>query len=203
MLVLRPRFSLLTILLVMALVACGITIWQLWREVGPLRVEVRTLRGEVGRLSIDDPTKLHAIQVRQTDELVWKWRLWIPAGHSYVLHTVGGKVPHEGFPPNSNTLTISHTGETWVEYRIAKNANDGHWWGMVAMPGVRTNGSEQPWVDWRPRVGSGECVGETTETCEPDKAFLLGRYYYSQSAARGSQTIEDPASGFMIWLEPR
>jgi hypothetical protein len=41
---LLPRFSLLTILLVMALVACGITIWQLWREVGPLREEVRRLR---------------------------------------------------------------------------------------------------------------------------------------------------------------
>ena len=53
----RPRFSLLTLLLLMAIAAMGIVIWQLWSEVEPLRAEVRNLRLETGRLTIDDPAK--------------------------------------------------------------------------------------------------------------------------------------------------
>ena len=104
----------------MALVACGITIWQLWREVGPLRAEVRRLRDEVGELIVDDPTKIHAIEVRQKDELTWRWRLWIPAGRTYVLRAVGEDIPKPIFP-KVGARCGCEPGEMWVEYRITKD----------------------------------------------------------------------------------
>ena len=44
----RPRVSLLSLLLIMALVATSLTTAMLWREVGPLRAEINRLRDEVG-----------------------------------------------------------------------------------------------------------------------------------------------------------
>jgi hypothetical protein len=87
-----PRFSLLTILVLMALAACAITIWQLWRELVPLREEVRGYRAELGKLSIDDPTSVHGIQV-PTKEEGWKWRVYFPPGSDYMLHCYTGMIP--------------------------------------------------------------------------------------------------------------
>src|SRR5687767_8697943 len=94
----RPRISLLTALLFITIAGMAIVIVQLWREVGPLRVEVRRLRDETGVLSVDDPTKIHAIQVQTENDLTWKWRVWIPENRIYVLRSVGGGVPTVGLP---------------------------------------------------------------------------------------------------------
>lgn len=88
---LHPRFSLLTVLLVMALVACGITIWQLWRELSPLRDEVRALRAESGLLTIYDTSKIHAIALTTLEDNTWRWRLYLPAGRQYSLYVQSGK----------------------------------------------------------------------------------------------------------------
>ncbi|MCI0492400.1 MAG: hypothetical protein L0Z07_05650, partial [Planctomycetes bacterium] len=53
----RPRFTLLTLLLLMTIVAMAIAMIQLWREVGPLRADNRRLRQEFGYLSIRDENK--------------------------------------------------------------------------------------------------------------------------------------------------
>jgi len=78
------RFSVLNILLVMTLVASGITIWRLWREVVPLRSDIRSLRSQLGVLTIDDPQKVHIVQV-PSPGFLWNWRVYLPAGHDYWL----------------------------------------------------------------------------------------------------------------------
>ena len=74
----RPRISLLSALLFMTIAGMAIVIVQLWREVGPLRAEVRRLRNELGVLTVENPSRLHAIEVRTKDEMIWKWRIWVP-----------------------------------------------------------------------------------------------------------------------------
>jgi hypothetical protein len=78
----RPRLSLLSALLLMTIVGLSIAVTQLWREVGPLRAKVSLLRNETGRLSVDDPTQIHAIEVRTSEPLLWKWRVWVPDGRT-------------------------------------------------------------------------------------------------------------------------
>jgi hypothetical protein len=96
----RPRISLISALLLMTIVGMAMVIAQLWHEVGPLRKEVRALRNEVGRLSIDDPTKVHAIEVRTNEQLSWKWRVWVPENAKVSFHTKWGNVPRTGVPAN-------------------------------------------------------------------------------------------------------
>ena len=107
----RARFSVLTLLLMTTLVALSVTVAMLYREIGPLREEVSRLRNEVGELNIEDPEKLHAIQVETDNELEWKWRIWVPEGASYRLRGDGGPVPKEGYPTNGGTMYLRDPGE--------------------------------------------------------------------------------------------
>jgi hypothetical protein len=199
---LRPRFSLLTILFLFALVGCGITIWQLWREVGPLREEVRRLRDEVGELAIDDATKIHAIETRQPDELTWRWRLWIPEGRTYVIRSTGGEIPKVGFPQLGGSMWVREPGEIWIEYRITKDPHSGTWRGSIHRKEGSVGSDEQPWVDWGNRSGTGEGVGTSTRSYAPDETVVITRQRFGQSVP-SSEDIPDPAPGFMIWLEPQ
>jgi hypothetical protein len=110
----RPRISLLTALLLITIAGMAIVLVQLWREVGPLRAKVRQLRNKVGVLSIDDPTKVCAILVRTSPDHVWKWRVWIPEGRSYLLKYAGGTIPKSGIPKADGYITMSQSAETWV-----------------------------------------------------------------------------------------
>ena len=93
----RPRLSLLSLLLLVAVAATSLMSVQLWREVGPLRVEVRRLRNETGQLTVVDPEKIYAVAIATMDENTWKWRVHLPAGHNYRLVTNVGRIA--GRPP--------------------------------------------------------------------------------------------------------
>lgn len=197
----RPRLSLLSLLLLMTIVGMAIVIARLWHEVGPLRAEVRKLRDEVGALSIDDPKKVYAIQVRMTPDYVWKWRVWVPEGRSYLLKYAGENIPKAGIPKPNGFITVNKSGETWVQYNISPEAAATRWAGSLQTPGGSVGGASQDWVKWKRQVSSGESVVHTTKEFEPDKVIVLARHRVSENAASSNQ-IEDPSGGFMIWLEP-
>jgi hypothetical protein len=79
----RPRISLMGAILLMTIAGMAIVIVQLWREVGPLRREVESLRAEVRVLGIDDPSKIHVVQVKAPGSFHWTRRIWLPKGHDY------------------------------------------------------------------------------------------------------------------------
>jgi hypothetical protein len=168
--------------------ACGITIFSLWREVGPLRVEVRELRNETGRLSIDDPSKPHVVEVRTDDEFTWKWRVWIPAGRAYRVKLTQGMI------------SMEEPGEHWIEYRIAPNPDSEQWMDKLTTSNGSVGSSSQPWVKWQRRSGFTEGVSYDTNVFEPGTDILITRHRVSQKA-NSSDQIEDRAAGFMIWLE--
>ncbi len=196
-----PRFSLSSALLLMTIVGLAIVVVQLWREVGPLRANVRRLRDEVGALSIDDPTKPCAIRVRTNDEFTWKWRLWIPEGRAYVLKNSNKNIPKQGLAASHGSIAMDEPGETWIEYQIAPDPTSGIWMDRLCTPHASVGSSQQDWVKWKRRVGTGESVSYATKVCEPREVIILARERVSQAASDSSK-IEDPSAGFMIWLEP-
>ena len=63
----RPiRFSLFTAILLTTIVGLTIVVVVLWREVGPLRVEVRQMRAQLGKLTIDDAEALRQRTVEES-----------------------------------------------------------------------------------------------------------------------------------------
>ena len=197
----RLRYSLLTLLLATAIIALSVTVALLYREVGPLRQEVRRLRDEVGYLSISDPTKLHAIQVDTSEELTWKWRLWIPEDQGYRLRSEGGEVPKSGYPSSGVTISRLKSGETWIEYRIRRDPKSGELRGSMRTPGFAAGSDVHDWVQWPRKRSTLDGVTSTTHVFVPGQTVELIRLRVSKDAA-SAQDIEDPADGFMIWLAP-
>src|SRR5258708_5153760 len=89
----RLRFSLLTATLLITIAAMAIVIALLWREVGPLRAQVKSMRTELGMLNVDDPTRVHVIQIGTSEEHHNKWRIYLPPGGSYSLCAYGRLIP--------------------------------------------------------------------------------------------------------------
>src|SRR4051812_252002 len=91
----RPRFSLLTVLLLMTITGMGISIRQLWREVGPLRADNKRLTEERGMLVIRDPNRLHAIEIpaRFAGEGRQSFRVYVPPGQTYLAFVQVNDIP--------------------------------------------------------------------------------------------------------------
>lgn len=198
----RARFSLLTLVLVTTIVALAIAVGMLYREVAPLRAEVKRLRAEVGELDVRDKSKIHAIQVPSGSKLEWKWRIWIPEGVSYQMRAVGEDVPQEGFPEFGGTTYLREPGEQVIRYVIERDPKRGGWAGKLVYDGGSLGSDEQPWVEWSSWSAGGHGVGDSTKVFEPGERILIARRRYTNENDPPKSPY-DPLPGFMIWLEPR
>jgi hypothetical protein len=200
----RPRISLISALLLTAIAGMAIVITQLWREVGPLRKEVRMLRDETGRLSIEDESKLHAIEVRTDDDLTWKWRVWVPQGQLVTVHSRWGNMPRKGVPVQHNSITLS-PGEQWVTLTARRDRDDQHWEERLESRGGSVGGIIQPqehWFDWPGHSSTGDGVSATTYVPQDnDKVVVLRRFRVGQNKSSDELNKSDRTAGFIVWLQ--
>jgi hypothetical protein len=187
-------------LLVTTVIALSVTVVMLYRELGPLRNDVARLRSEVGELNIEDRTKLHVIRVDTDNELEWKWRIWIPEGRRFRLRAIGGSIPKEGYPTSGGTVDLSESGEHVIRYVIRRDPRDGSWRGSVHTQTASVGSDEHPWVEWPSSVSTGGGVSTSTQSFPDGEKVEIIRRRVSQ--AKSSANIENPAAGFMVWLEP-
>jgi hypothetical protein len=201
----RPRLSLLTALLLMTIVGLAIVVVQFWLEIRPLRNEVRDLRNEVGRLSIDDDSKLHAIEVRTGEEHMWKWRAWVPEGENVELHSQWGKVPRIGVPAFQNTLALE-SGEQWITLTAKRDQESGQWVSSLSTRQGSVGAIIQPgehWFDWTSSTATSDGVTHTTFVAPDNKSpVVLKRFRIAQvNSSDDLNKSNEPTAGFIIWLE--
>ena len=168
-----------------------------------LAKENRRLRDEVGELSIEDKRQMHAIRIpleSYGEWGEWKWRIWIPEGQSYRLRCVGGEIPAEGWPQDGGTIWLRDAGEQVIRYQMRRDATDDQWYGHLYTRGASIGRNHHPWVQWGPSTSTTGGVGTSTRVFQVDQRVELCRHRVSQQDS--SDKIEDPAPGFLIWLEP-
>jgi hypothetical protein len=209
---LRPRFSLLTALLLMPIVGLAITVYLQHSELRSLRKETQFYRDEYGILTIGDRSKIHAIQLRTNEDLAWKWRIWIPEGQTVDLARISGDVPRTGFPPADRVSRFRsiQPGEHTLSIAIRKNEVSGDWEFVSEFQGVMsrtTLPADQQWFTQRAKLASSMGgVGRETKTAGFDEEgkFLLYRFRAVAGADSSAPLdTDDPLPGFMIWLERR
>jgi hypothetical protein len=207
-----PRFSLLTMILLTTIVGLTMVIVQLWREVGPLRKEVRRLRDEMGVLTVEDPTRLHAIEVRTKDEMIWKWRVWIPERAKTVLKLSWGSVPLDGYRTAADITTDELApGEQWITVTVRKAAGIDKWQCVLERsPGsaifLPISEDKQWFLTPNYDMVSGG-VGTKTRMDDAEdgrNTFLLKRHRV-QLKRKPVRALDDPdpLPGFMLWLESK
>ena len=136
----RPRISLLTALLLTTIAGMALVIVQLFRQVEPLRAEVRRLRAEQGYLNIADPEKAYVVagfgEPLRFGAIGRIWRIYLPPGDHYWLFCSMGKLPPWKANPGRawfETLKregtwSSHSpnmeGEFWLEARLLQAGDE-------------------------------------------------------------------------------
>lgn len=195
-----PRFSLLTLLLLGTIAGLSFAVWKLGSQVRPLKEEVKRLRAEVGELHIEDPTKLHAMQVETDNELEWKWRIWIPAGMKYKVRSADGEIPDEGFPGSGGSIYIRESGEHVIRYVITRDSRDDKWYGKLVHRGGSVGRDIHAWVKWGNRSMRSSGVGFSTYARSDDQIVEIIRYRVENKDKQARQS--DKPTGFMIWMEP-
>lgn len=210
----RPRFSLLTSLLLMSIVGLLLVVAQLWQEIRPLRAEVRRLRTEQGQLRIDDPSKVYVIEGVSYEENAWVWRIYLPPGREYSLCFCSGNVPRltngwgsawfrslKGDRDWGAMSGAGLRGELLLESRLVKNDNKTRLHAMFS----GTNGSggtafaidskdgDRPSDELSP-VSASFRIGTLQKSFQGSQPILL-RY------DGGSKTSQ--RDGFVIWIEPQ
>lgn len=110
----RFRFSLTTLVLLTTIIALAATVGVIYRELGPLRAEVRQYRDQLGILTINDPKVVHAIRLPTEDNEPRRYRVYLPEGRDYWLHYNQYSIPTRG-------VTASHSSNRLGagEYLIA------------------------------------------------------------------------------------
>jgi hypothetical protein len=202
----RLRFSLLTVLLLTTIVALTLTIGILYREVRVLRKETSQWRSEYGVLTVDDPSKVHAIQIRENKDLSWAWRVFIPAGSKINLDYTMRNIPREGFPESFGGMRSPASGEHVIRFSIRKDPKTEQWKSVIETDSTKMFGivGEEWFLKSPPWSTLFHGVGSQTKAEGADGILLLHRLRAFPPDAQGG--VADPGRdvlcpGFMLWLE--
>lgn len=209
-----PRFSLLTLMLATLFLGMALAIVLLTLELIPLRAEVQQLRNEAGYLTIDDPTKIHAIGVDTDSPLLWKWKVYFPPAKGVLgVHAILGELPPAGEEPSKRsgvTLDGSAPVEGVITARLHRDVNDiwqfetefdggsafkSRFWHQV------TQVTEEQISALK---GAGPftygSVSVPTAVGESDAPFVLYRQRFLGDDSASSKLLKSGGPGILIWL---
>ena len=202
------KFSLRSLILlttIAAMVAALVSLQrhnrQLAQRNAQLRDENLRLRNELGELSVEDPTQLHAIRTSNGEGLQWEWRIWIPEGHVYLLRGSGGMVPEEGWPQEGGTIYLRDSGEQVIRYRIVKDPRNDKWYGSLSTRSGSVGKDLQEWVDWGSTSSRTSGVGSVSRAFPNAEDGIIELCRHRVTQRDSSNKIEENAAGFVIWLE--
>lgn len=225
----RPRFSLLTALLLMTIVGLTIVMVQLWREVGPLREANRSMRAMVGQLTIEDKSKVYGLQIPTLEENRWRWQIYLPPGGRNKLYAYSGHLPSLTLNPGKAWFDAVRrdsegtadslgglSGEILVDCQLVKE--NGKW--LLAKRYLQRDSNSmtsnsnkssisQPNGDWlTDRRGTSsrsldEGIQQSAESGEPMLLLLFMRPFFTKEPG-GGESLSSPsgaADGIAIWIE--
>jgi hypothetical protein len=210
-------FSLRTLLLLVVIVCMAIPLALQTYNLQRAEAELRQLRNEVGYLSVDNRSKVHAIAVDMNEPDTWRWRLFLPQGTRYSWCLGFGDIPAKGVPKPKIKLTrpepySDEDVEVLVTAKLRK-LDDGGWSLSVSstignqrhqMGGTRvTIPAEEMRRIQEVSVYDADTLGDRgTETLDPTGPIVLLLLRTRERQPDGSyKSSADPMPGYMIWLE--
>ncbi len=170
------------------------------------------LRAEAGYLQVEDPEKAAVLQLRDLDELTWRWKVWLPAGKWHIRYLTRG-IPRQGIPNGATAGPIAGGREVLVATTVRKGADD-RWLFRGNVEGLQIGNDLDeshrlvaPLIKPEPITGqatdiAGDKVEESFDPQEPIVLIRLRAFDVVQTASGRRETRDDPQSsdGIMVWL---
>ncbi|MBN1910567.1 MAG: hypothetical protein JW818_12555 [Pirellulales bacterium] len=192
----RLTFSLATLMLLVVIVAQGISQYVMMRELAAARAEVEEIRRKYGHIRVEDEQKVYIASITENENVGTAYRLRIPPGCHYMLNLADTTFPANGYledPRPTKTLSMN----TWkkgadvvLSYMIY---NDGKKQKVRVWTETATlfDYHLKNWVD---SVGPSE--GSSLEAI-PQKAFSP-----NETIRLMSWKNPETRRGVILWMEP-
>jgi hypothetical protein len=211
------KFSIRDLLLVTVIVALTIGWWVEHRAVSRLaeekartEQEVKQLRDQLGRLTVADEKKLHAIAIAPDLARVekrWRWRLHFPSDRPFRVCCAFSGLPQSGVPAGDQVL-YDTKGEFTLNASAVKD-QQGVWKLVLDCdtgPNITMPIQNATWLDDNLSVTISQTGKRGTESVDPGKPLVLLRLRRSKNVEVGGkvigQTVEmNPTDGIMLWVE--
>ncbi|MGD9720342.1 MAG: hypothetical protein AB7O59_07080 [Pirellulales bacterium] len=211
----RFRFRLGTAFLLVVIVALGVAqvsstlrVRQFETRNRFLETENAKLRIEAGYLEVVDPSKVAVLQLRDLDELSWRWKVYLPKGR-WTMHATTHDVPLSGVTQATNRASVGGGQVLNVAASVRKGA-DGSWQLYTRFEGAEGRSS----LGEKHRLVAGEHRGFTTQAAgngdvqvfDPRKRIELLRVRTQEPVANGpgswtSVDSKEPVDGILIWID--
>lgn len=85
-----------------------------------VRAENSKLRAEAGYLEIVDPKRVYVLNLREVDDLTWRWKVWLPAGN-WGFGGDATRISTTQKPTHVNTYPIAGNREFQVFATVRRN----------------------------------------------------------------------------------
>ena len=189
-------FSILTLLLVIVIVALGISHVRMARELADAQSEVEAIRRDFGYIRIEDPSKLHISRISQHKN---KLRIVVPPGDRYFLHLTETDATTDTIPTDKKPeITVALNG--WADG--AQEIFSYHFGIHIGkdIPKFSVDSDTDHFFtytpkDWPPGISmaaeKSELVADPQTTFSADENILL---VHGKTPSLGR--------GVMLWLEP-
>lgn len=125
----KPRFSLLALVLIMAVIAMALGLWRQYRRIAPLQSELNSLKYELGVVEVRDPDRMFVNMASRTPDFYRHlvFRVYVPPGKSgtAVLRTTEEERGLKDQGEYTANLPAGHSIlEMWVTRRAAGDTWD-------------------------------------------------------------------------------
>jgi hypothetical protein len=205
----------------MTCLALAFTIWQMGREVVPLRSTIRGLRQELGQFDVadQDVEQLHAQRAKTITASAWKWRVYLPPGKEYSLCVTEGEMPD--MSPQELSKWLRQHGDEWSSVgsleegqftlEIAVERYGNRWWmSHVTRNQFHNIVQLQSENDWYANLQGEEAYSdapyERVGKFSPDEPVVLFHVRRGEKVQVDDAWIKEPVSGdaqtLVIWIWP-
>ncbi len=211
----RVRFSLLTLLLLTALLVVGMSHYVTSRRLDATQAELRKANNDLGQLTVDDASQLHAISLPTFQHQQWRWRVQLPPGPRYRLRWLVDNVPQDGVPqaPRANQVELLDsyakpvvTGEPFILTLALTKDAAGKASLTCALPDRSSTipFKDQPaWSDGDSGIGWSTWTAgmQGTESVDKTAPLMLLRYRRGKEVPGGWTVETNPTEGIAVWIE--
>lgn len=195
---LRPRFSLLTLLLLIAATASWLAYWRIAKRTERIRAELPGLREIARSLIVEDPAQYAAVQQHSLWDDDFRWRVYLPPQHRYQVHLATDAVDHRGQPTPVASASIP-PGKHELELRSRKA--DDHWQIDVLIDDEVRLSDTRP-LEWNPRRGSsGASEIRTLRQSLTTQPLSLFRRRFMMDDSGQWNVPDGPTNGIALWID--